>query len=955
MQRIFLGADRPSLHAAVDWLVGRYGGGATLDLSGVRVVTPGAAAARRLIELLLEKATTGRLAFLRPGACTVGIAPELLYRPKQPFAGDLTQRLAWRAALKSLDEAAITAITPRPPQSEEGWWNLAALAQQRHRELAAETMDFGDVADVLPSLGLPQEAVRWRALAAAQRKYLDTLDRLNLWDMQTARLVAIRNRECHTDRDIVLLGCVDINRELADMLDQVSDRVTALICGPEEWADRFDPYGRLVSEKWSDATIPLREESLLVADDFADQATEVTRWVSGLATEQGKEPPAVDDVAVSVSSDERLAPHLSHAMIEAGAGTQFATGEPMSQTRPYRLLTAVAECLHTGEMGELAALIRHPDMADRIDRALIAWLSEKAFDEGDHPAKRKPAPDAPIDWLSTIDDLRRMKLPPTVSAANAVAGGLAGKVIGIVREILQPLTRPRPLAEWGEPLLALLREVYDGVELDDNDPAGRRVLRGCAAIRAAIVNELMAAPPELGDRFTAAEAIRFTLEACAHDRVPPLPGPPAVRLIGWLDLPLDDAPVAVVTSANEGVIPASVNADPLMPGRLRAALGLRDNDSRYARDAYALSLIAATKSAYAVVFARRDADGLPLSPSRLLLADDADVIARRCRRFFAERPAPRPLPPETPDHDAAPPTPAPFRFLKPDKARALAKITSLPATQFKRYLQCPYRFYLERVEGLGAVGDDAQEMDPMQYGILLHEALSRFGKGDRRDSALADELKGEFRAMLDLARKEILGDAESPALRVQLEHARRRLEVLAEKQAARAAQGWRIKFQEHEFKPGEATLDVDGTPFSIHGKIDRIDFNENTGEWAILDYKTGEKATDPDKAHRKGRGEKEWIDLQLPLYRLMARSLGVTGNVRLGYILLPKSVEDTGFRIADWTDEELAAADEAARQVIREIRQGVFWPPEPAANPAWDDFGWLCYEGVFDPPPPPEG
>ena len=44
-----------------------------------------------------------------------------------------------------------------------------------------------------------QEAPRWQALAEIQKQYLGTLDRLGLWDLQTARLVAIRNHECRTD------------------------------------------------------------------------------------------------------------------------------------------------------------------------------------------------------------------------------------------------------------------------------------------------------------------------------------------------------------------------------------------------------------------------------------------------------------------------------------------------------------------------------------------------------------------------------------------------------------------------------------------------------------------------------------------------------------------------------------------------------------------------------------
>ena len=66
---------------------------------------------------------------------------------------------------------------------------------------------------------------------------------LAVLDDQTARLKAIEFHECQTDRDVVLLGAVDLNVTMRKMLDQVADRVTALIFAPEDWQSRFDEHG----------------------------------------------------------------------------------------------------------------------------------------------------------------------------------------------------------------------------------------------------------------------------------------------------------------------------------------------------------------------------------------------------------------------------------------------------------------------------------------------------------------------------------------------------------------------------------------------------------------------------------------------------------------------------------------------------------------------------------------
>jgi hypothetical protein len=186
-----------------------------------------------------------------------------------------------------------------------------------------------------------------------------------------------------------------------------------------------------------------------------------------------------------------------------------------------------------------------------------------------------------------------------------------------------------------------------------------------------------------------------------------------------------------------------------------------------------------------------------------------------------------------------------------------------------------------------------------------------------------------------------------PAVQVQIELLKFRLEAFAAKQAERRQQGWRIVHVEKEFGNGNgnekpAHFVVDDHPALLCGRVDRIDQHEPTGAWAVLDYKSSERAEDPAKTHCKG---KDWIDLQLPLYRHLVRELNVTGEVKLGYIQLPKDTTKTDFKLADWTDDDLRRADETAREVVRRIRDGIFWPPA-AQPPAFsDDFAAICQDG----------
>jgi hypothetical protein len=70
--------------------------------------------------------------------------------------------------------------------------------------------------------------------------------------------------------------------------------------------------------------------------------------------------------------------------------------------------------------------------------------------------------------------------------------------------------------------------------------------------------------------------------------------------------------------------------------------------------------------------------------------------------------------------------------------------------------------------------------------------------------------------------------------------------------------------------------------------------------------------------------------------------------VQLGFILLPKDVNRVQFCLADWTDQDLAEADEVARDVVRGIRQEIFWPPKEPPPDYWEEFAPICQDGVFE-------
>jgi ATP-dependent helicase/DNAse subunit B len=366
-----------------------------------------------------------------------------------------------------------------------------------------------------------------------------------------------------------------------------------------------------------------------------------------------------------------------------------------------------------------------------------------------------------------------------------------------------------------------------------------------------------------------------------------------------------------------------------------------DNERRYARDAYALSVLAASRERLTLVAGRFSSQGDPLTPSRLLFACDAETAAERARVFFDERRSAVAASPAV-----VPGVPEVSAFVVPRPIRMPRPPDYMSVTAFRAYLACPYRFYLTHILKLGGVSDTQEEMDAAAFGSLIHDVLRRFGDSSVRDSTNEDEIVKFLRESLDRRAHAQFGRDHLPAVGIQLQHIRDRLDAFARWQAAWRGQGWRIERIEKEEGADRFDLKLDdGRTMKVGGRIDRIDRNEQTGQYLVLDYKTSDSPKDPDKAHRaKG----EWVDLQLPLYRHLARRIGIKGPMQVGYIVLPKNTDQFGKRLAEWTEEELVQADDEARRVAGLVLDQQFWPPADDLTWSDDELAAICQAGVFD-------
>ncbi len=922
---------------------------ATWDMQRVIVVVPGRRAGRRLLELLAFEARDHGLAMVPPTITTEGRLPELLYSPKHPFAESLTQDLAWSHALRQLQPAQLPAIVPHPPTADdvEAWRRLGEVLRQRHTELAADTLTFEDVVTQGRKLAKFPDAARWEAMHAAQQIYLHTLDNLQLWDIQTARLKAIEFEEITTEHDLVLLGTVDLNRTLRRMLDRIASRVTALINAPPSLAERFDAYGCVIPERWVGCEIPIADDQLRRVNGAADQADAVADILASYAGQfRG------DQITIGVP-DEKLVPHLQRQLEQNGVPVRWVVGTTLPATAPFRLLEAISELLGSESTKAFAALVRHPDIFQRLttgapeERVEFALLEELDSLQADYLVTRIP----PARWPAEV----RRQLERQENFTNLA------RAITVIDKLTAALRKePLPLSQWSQPILDLLQTMYGERAEEEHTVAALGKIRDCLQIHAML-------PTPLDPILSAAEAIRWSLDQLRGETIPPPTNEEAVELLGWLELPLDDAPALIVTSLNEGFAPTSTAGDSFLPNSLRKSLGLLDDDRQYARDAYAASAMLAAKQSVHFISARRDSEENPLIPSRLLFAAPAEQVVQRSRTFFQPLPE---TPPRLPLVGAGIMAPERSQLFVPRPRGEIEIPSRLRVTQFKDYLACPYRFYLKNILGLQGPSEPGEELAANAFGNLLHQVLERFGAhAEMRDSESCDDIYAFLDEELRVCAGIRYGNSNRlAAVEIQMEQMRNRLKYFADWQADQRRAGWQIVHsevteepaQESESteppppetkrssrrntpRPGDAEINIDGQPFFLGGRIDRIDQNEY-GDLRIYDYKTGDRGEKPERAHRRRKnGGHEWIDLQLPLYRYLAAEMGLEGSMQLGYIVIPKVLENVKDELADWKAEELAEADETMRNVVRSIRQGIFWPPNSAPQYE-DEFSPLCQD-----------
>lgn len=610
----------------------------------------------------------------------------------------------------------------------------------------------------------------------------------------------------------------------------------------------------------------------------------------------------VADIFASVKPDEALPslcvadpemfPELQGALLAKGIRAHTPSATPLASSSLGHLAAQIAALARTSSYQVFSAFVRGGDVR--------RWLkSELNLDD----AKLTAA-------LVDLDNRQQKLLPAKI---DDIAPKTEHTLRGIF-EFVKTQLRKRGLRQ-------ILKSIFDTLLLDERDESAREFAAAAKEING-LVDQCFAAdvPPE-----SALELFERMLGEATYELEPDEGD--IVLADGWLELPFLDADEVVISGLAEGKVPESVVGHAFLPDSLRRALGLSDNAARAERDRKILAMTVACRAREAVTvhFHNVDSQGDVLRPSRLLFdcSDDRE-LARRATECYAVRAGTGEVP--------AADLPKQWRLDLPIPPERSVLARTSPSS-LDTYLKCPFTYLLKKTFG-EREEYGSEELDAAEFGHLVHDALEAWGQGGLRDSDDAESIARELDGRVDAILADRFG-LELPAIvALQAESAKRRLRRFAALQAARAREGWRVVATERK-------MSVTYGHTTVNGRCDRIDFNEVTGEWCVIDYKTWDKS-ERGAAFKVDKNTKArvWNSLQLPLYCAMLDADpefpdAKRDRISACYCILSKSASETCFTEA-FGGGELPEAEAKARELIEGIERGVFWPASATAEYKWD-------------------
>ncbi|MBQ9693668.1 MAG: PD-(D/E)XK nuclease family protein, partial [Kiritimatiellae bacterium] len=791
LNRHFIGTDNATPELIVRWCQQQW---PTHLPSGLLFCVPTSLAMRRLRDALTRAyhAFHG-VRFTLPA----GLVTYFMSRTMSDIATPTEQLSAWDKVfdwLQTEDAQNLVATWLFP--GEKAWLSRPAaryaIAQRfitLRATLAEAVLDFTSTAQHPQTQLLEsRERNRWAALEALEAKYRETLSTAGLVDPTDVQLACFQNPtpqsiESQADWRLIVACVPDIMPALSKLFE-AAPVCDILIQAEEANADAFTNIGAPAPAYWQHTPLHLPDTAIQIAENPADEA----HCIEHFLTQSGSLNPA--DICLGVLNHEVM-PTLTSTF--ATHDIQIFEPDPIRLTdQPaVRLLQTLFQLHQESRIDFIRPLLSSSEVTNLFDTSYTQLRTD-------------------------YNELIEQHQPTTLQDA------------------LQ-------FTPEDAPLHALLMKIQQWLHQIHADPS-----EGSRAILTELFGAAHADPVKHAILFSTLETLQQLFQEISTIRLPdtqpsialldarlrqitlhPIRGASDCSYEGRLEILWSSAKVFVFSGLNEGLFPDTTFEDAFLPNHFRTQLGLRADHTRIARDAYLLETLCKRipERNILLICSRINQGGEWLKPSRLFFQCTPEQRKARVQKLFLEAPT------KTVPLGA---TSAIKLTSALDTWAEQPQIKRLSASAIRTFLTAPIDFWIQYVLKLKDTSPLPSGVPENLFGTLIHSTLEQLPKVKSADPT-------EIEAFLVATFTELFAQQYGTSPNTELLAVRRagikRLQSAAQCEAESRLQGWETHYIEGNTRntSWEVTLDVDGRPITLYGKIDRIDYNASTGTWRIID------------------------------------------------------------------------------------------------------------------------
>lgn len=903
-QRVFLGWDRPLIDSACQWLLNNANSDSHIDLSHLNILSTVGRAARHLIEQLTAHAEQQGLGLSPPNIISIsGLYENLL--PDRRIVNQLDSEMIFFSIIKSSTVEELKSLFPnlKSDSTERTLFEKARFLSSTYQEFTKNGDSALDSIDKLLASALIPNEERWLALKSIFERYQNSLRELALLDTQSALLELESDKTRQQQTHLLLLACHDLTPILKRTIKAGYKDLSALIFAPEAEESGFDEIGCLKPKYWEKRPTDFDASSIKIVKSSKDQAYQL---FSCLASYQQKIPPS----QITIGS---LEPGMDRLIETVANRYDIPVHLPEK-----KVLAASAPALALTNSLKFAISKKFSDLSTLVSLSCVSSLL---------PFGAKS--------LEIINKYREGHLQPLITGSLPAAKEQVLETIEAVLKLLEPLFKKKLSIEaWVDACNLFLNRLFG-----DKKIFGSALCEAINSLKAYQSKQEVNADLFLYVLTSFLEKSPDTEEASETNQISDYKlHADCIDVVGWLELALDNAAYTFIVSFNEGFVPAAESQSAFLPNQVRTMIALEDNSYRLARDTFLLETFLSSKKNLVIFAARNSLENTPLLPSRLALRGHAEMLAKNILQFFSTNP-------ESIQDEQAIISGSGQGFksiyknnLLPRKRENLvsteqAASAIISVTSISDYLLCPYSFYLRHVLKLRSANPDSRELSALQFGILIHDIISTFSTSALANETCPDKIESYLLALLKNRFEHTYGSHPFAEALIQYHQLISRLKKFAQWQAAWRTEGWIVDKVELDFEEPGYLIKTDSGNAYLRGRIDRIDFNPSTSEYAVIDFKSAELGTLPDKALSKSKG---WTDLQLPIYLFYASDVLKLQNVKTAILPISASQEMLTIKWSNWDDSEIESAWQTLTTALKAIINQEFWPPKIAPQNAYD-------------------